>query len=109
MVSMTKKKRYSERIVIALMENFHELESTLVDANPTHMDPMYDYKSAVERIELTPMERKVFDARYPMDDVCPSSYDVADALEVSRQYVDKTGSTIRRKISSEMNRGLSDV
>lgn len=109
MVSMTKKIRYSRRVVKALMENYHELETTLVDANPYHMNPMYDYTMAVERVDLSPLERKVFEVRYPMNDVCPNGLETSHIVGVDPAYISRISDSIFDKIFAEMNRGLTDV
>lgn len=109
MVSLTKKKRYNIDVVEGLMENFHELEATLTEGNPSHMYPIYDYSIAVKNVKLTNMERLILEERFPMDDVCPSTADVATSLGVSEQYIGKTTKTIARKIMTEMNRGIPNV
>lgn len=108
MVSLTKKRRYSKNVVKALMENYHELEATITEGNPSHMEPMWDYNKAVKSVALTDMERKVLAERFPMVSVCPTTAEVATSLGISKQYVGKIAESLTVKIENEMNRGVYD-
>lgn len=106
---MTKNKRYSERSIQALLENYSELKQTLTDANPSHMDPVYDFEKAISSVILSDLQRKVLEAKYFRYNGVISNAQAADLLNVSLSSVEKSVREIKDAFLSEMNRGIADA
>lgn len=109
MIELTKNNRYSERAITALLENYDELKETITDANPSHMDPLYDFERAVNRVILTDLQRKVMETKYLRFGGVLSNTQTSLIVDASLSSVDKAIREIKDALLSEMNRGIADA